>query len=91
LLLLRSFEYFDKDRSNSLNYDEILCALQHAGARQHTARSTTQHTQRQTDTDCLMSAGRSSTCNGHPPAVVLMCLHVSVALQMAFVSSSRQQ
>lgn len=32
-----SFEYFDKDRSNSLNYDEILCALQHAGALQHSA------------------------------------------------------
>eukprot|EP00882_Tetradesmus_deserticola_P017492 GHRQ01018736.1.p1 GENE.GHRQ01018736.1~~GHRQ01018736.1.p1 ORF type:complete len:115 (+),score=46.06 GHRQ01018736.1:929-1273(+) len=26
-----SFEYFDKDRSNSLNYNEIQCALQHAG------------------------------------------------------------
>jgi hypothetical protein len=36
VLLVCSFEYFDKDRSNSLNYDEILCALQHAGGQQHT-------------------------------------------------------
>eukprot|EP00878_Enallax_costatus_P011154 GHUV01011648.1.p1 GENE.GHUV01011648.1~~GHUV01011648.1.p1 ORF type:complete len:111 (+),score=35.27 GHUV01011648.1:306-638(+) len=28
----QSFEFFDKDRSNSLNYEEISNALQHAGA-----------------------------------------------------------
>lgn len=26
-----SFEYFDKDQTNTLNFDEIQCALQHAG------------------------------------------------------------
>eukprot|EP00775_Hariotina_reticulata_P010919 gene10918-11074_t len=34
----QSFEFFDKDRSNTLNYDEISCALQHAGYKlDHTA------------------------------------------------------
>jgi galactose-1-phosphate uridylyltransferase len=75
MLLLYSFEYFDKDRSNSLNYDEILCALQHAGAPQHTAHSTVQHLQCQAESDyCLVCAGETSAFNGHPLAVVLMCV-----------------
>lgn len=31
----QSYEYFDADRSNSLNFDEIHNALTHAGAPRH--------------------------------------------------------